>query len=182
MLAAALSGLVMTASDTAAGQGMQAPPQQATPAAPPPSTPSPFPAQPPPAQPPPGFVFEFGRWWDSARSKFDDVTRQSNDAARDAATATQDVMKNAAEAATTIVRLPGARVIEIHERCALAPNGAPDCRKAAAKACRVKGFTDGHPVNVQSSENCPPAVWMSGHDPTPGECPEETIVLLAACD
>ena len=61
-------------------------------------------------------------------------------------------------------RLSGcrARVIEVHERCAMAPNGAPDCRTAAANACRAKGFTDGHPVDVQSSENCPPAVWMSG--------------------
>jgi hypothetical protein len=53
------------------------------------------------------------------------------------------------------------RFIEIHERCAVAQNGAPDCATAAATACRVKGYGDDHPVNVQSSgslrSGCPGA-------------------------
>lgn len=142
-----------------------------------------FPAQPPPAEKP-GFVYAFGRWWDSAHGKIDDLKKQPNGAG--ASAATQDVLKHAAEAtkdaATAIARLPGARFVEVHQRCAIAPNGAPDCRAAAASVCRSKGFTDGHPVDVQSSQNCPPAVWMSGREPSPGECPEETVVLMAACD
>jgi hypothetical protein len=118
------------------------------------------------------------------------LSKQPNGTNRDvtngAAAATQDVLKGAAEAtknaATAIVRLPAARFVEGHQRCAVAPNGAPDCRTAAANVCRSKGFTDGHPINVQSSQDCPPAVWMSGREPAPGECPEETVVLMAACD
>lgn len=189
-------------------------PAQATPAAPAPQAAAPttpaapqgrglFPLQPSPPDRP-GFIYAFGRWWDSTRGKIDDLTKQSDDATRGAQTATQDAVhgaatatqatanatqdavKNAAEAtkkaATALFHLPGTRIVEVHERCALAPNGAPDCTMAATKACRAKGFGDGHPVNVQSSENCPPSVWMSGREPSTGECPEETVVLMAACD
>jgi hypothetical protein len=184
LLAASLSAVAGAAPMAAMGQAAppQPPPQQSTPAAPQRGL---FPSQPPPTERP-GFVYAFGRWWDTARGKLGDLTKHSNDAARDAASATQDAMQHAAQAtrdaATAIGRLPSARFIEVHERCAIAPNGAPDCRTAAANACRIKGFTGGHPVDVQSAENCPPAVWMSGQEPAAGECPEETVVLMAACD
>jgi hypothetical protein len=142
-----------------------------------------FPAQPAPTQPRlgGGFIYAFGRWWDGAQGKLDDLIKQQNNPA----TATRDALSNAAQetqkAANALIRLPGLRVIEVHQRCSIAPNGAPDCRIAATNACRAKGFSDGHPVNVQSSENCPPAVWMSGREPVPGECPAETVVLMVAC-
>ena len=177
-------------------------PQAAAPGAPAPQGRGLFPMQPPPPDRP-GFIYAFGHWWDSARGKIDDLTKQSDDAAKGAetatqgavhgaaeatqgaATATQDAVRDAAEAtkkaATALFHLPGTRIVEVHQRCDLAPNGAPDCAMAATKACRAKGFGDGHPVNVQSAENCPPSVWMSGREPTTGECPEETVVLMAAC-
>lgn len=134
-----------------------------------------FPTQPPPTAGQPGFIYEFGRWWDST----------THAGANSAAEATQDALKHAAEAtkeaATALIRIPAGRFIEVHQRCALAPNGAPDCRSAAANVCRAKGFQDGNPINVQSSQNCPPAVWMSGRQPTAGECPQETVVLMVAC-
>ncbi len=143
-----------------------------------------FPPQPPPAEQQ-GFIYAFGRWLDGTKGKIDDLGKQSSSTATGAATATQDVLKHAAEAtekaATAIAHLPVGRFVEVHERCAIAPNGAPDCRTAAAAACRGKGFTDGSPVNVQSSENCPPAVWLSGREPVAAECPQETVVLMAAC-
>jgi len=135
-----------------------------------------FPAQPPPTYRP-GFIVEFGRWWDETRGKLDTP--------KDAANATQDAMRNAAEATkdamTAIVRLPTTRVLELRARCELAPNGAPDCRQAAANACRGKGFRSGDPLDVRSSENCPASVALSGRQPAPGECPTETVVLAAAC-
>lgn len=149
-----------------------APPQAATAASQPRGL---FPPQPPPAGAgQPGFIYEFGRWWDSQHV-----------GANSAAEATQDALKHAAEAtkeaATALIRIPAGRFIEVHQRCALAPNGAPDCRSAAASVCRTKGFQDGNPINVQSSQNCPPAVWMSGREPAAGECPQETVVLMVAC-
>ena len=161
-----------------------------------------FPVQPPPAEKP-GFIYEFGRWWDTTRGKFAEFGKQSDAAAKDAATATQGAVQGAADAtrgaaaatgnavkgaaeatknaATTIFRLPGIRVVEVRQLCNVAPNGAPDCRAAATTACRTKGFASGNPVDVRSSQNCPPAVWLSGRDPSAGECPEETVVLMAAC-
>jgi hypothetical protein len=162
-----------------------------------------FPAQPAPAHSTGGFIYAFGRWWDDAHGGLADLTKQPSDATRGAAapghdpmqgaveategaaSATQDALKNAAQAtrdaATALFRLPGLRVVEVHQRCSVAPNGAPDCRMAATNACRARGFSDGHPVDVQSSENCPPAVWMSGNEPAAGECAEETVVLMVAC-
>jgi hypothetical protein len=184
---------------SANGSSGQFPPAQAPASVPPRDE---FPAQPPPAEKP-GFIYEFGRWWDSTRGKFEDLGKQSNAAAKEAAAATQGAVQGAAQAtkgaadatenavkgaaeatknaANTIFRLPGLRVVEVHQLCNVAPNGAPDCRTAATAACRTKGFTSGNPVDVRSSQNCPPAVWLSGRNPSAGECPEETVVLMAAC-
>jgi hypothetical protein len=190
VLGALATALVLGAALASAAVALAQTPQPpngpaAAPATPAPQSPGLFPAQPAPAERP-GFIYAFGRWWDSARGKIEDLKKQSNGVGNGASEVTQDVLQHAAEAtkdaATAIARLPGARFIEVHQRCAVAPNGAPDCRAAAANVCRSKGFNDGHPVDVQSSENCPPAVWMSGREPKPGECPEETVVLMAACD
>ena len=156
LLAAALAAAFAMAPDLAVSQTAQPAPQQPAPNTTP-QQPGLFPAQPAPAFNP-GFIYAFGRWWDTARIKLEGLTKQSNAAAK--------------KAATAITRLPGFRVIEVHQRCRLAPNGAPDCRTAAANACRRKGFSGGNPVNVQSGENCPPSVWMSGRVPAPSECPQ----------
>ncbi len=145
----------------------------------------------------PGFIAELGRWLDDARGKLGALPPPPvppplpappplpNEAARDAANATQNAMRNAAEATkdavTAIGRIPGTRVVEVRALCPLAPNGAPDCRVAATNVCRGKGFASGDPVDVRSSENCPPAVLLSGRQPSAGECPTETVVLAAAC-
>ena len=164
------------------------------PAAPPPQEqPAPgsaFPAR-PPADDRPGFIAEIGRWLDDTRGKLGTLPPPPglppppNEAAKDAANATQSAVRNAAEATKdamgTIARIPATRVMEVRALCPLAPNGAPDCRVAATNACRGKGFTSGDPVNVRSSENCPPAVLLSGRQPSAGECPTETVVLAAAC-
>jgi hypothetical protein len=184
LLAAALSPAAMAFAQTAQPPAPgSAVPMAAGPAAPvpgaqaaaPAAQPGLFPAQPPPTPRQPGFIYEFGRWWDST----------THSGADSAAEATQDALKRAAEAtkeaANALIRIPSARFIEVHQRCAIAPNGAPDCRSAAANVCRAKGFQDGNPINVQSSQNCPPAVWMSGRQPTAGECPQETVVLMVAC-
>ena len=219
LLAAALSPAAIAFAQEAQqppGPG-QFPPAQAPASVPPRGE---FPVQPPAAEKP-GFIYEFGRWFDSAQGKFAEFGKQSDAAAKDAAAATQGAVKGAADAtkgaatatenavkgaadatkgaatatenavknaadatrdaATTLFRLPGMRIVEVHQLCDVAPNGAPDCRTAATNACRTKGFTSGRPMDVRSSQNCPPAVWLSGRQPSAGECPEETVVLMAAC-
>jgi hypothetical protein len=183
MLAPAGLALAQTAQPPAAPAPAaipQAPNQAVAPAAPPP--PSPVTALPP--QPPPpekrGFLNDFGRWWDKSvadfgakmkeqQTKVDDFNKQS-------ATATQDAMKSAADA------MHLSRVVEMHEVCATAGNGAPDCGPAVTNACRAKGFKGGDPVDIRTAEKCTASLWVSGQAPPPnGECPVETVVLRAAC-
>ena len=51
-----------------------------------------FPVQPPPSEKP-GFIYEFGRWWDGHAGKFEELGKQSDAAAKDAATATQGAVR-----------------------------------------------------------------------------------------
>jgi hypothetical protein len=171
----------------------QAPDRPATPA-PAAATPS---SQPQPAAVDrPGFLHELGSWWDGsiayfnakmkdARGKFEDFGKTSNEAAKGAATATQEAMKNAVDvskdAASAVLRLPNTRVVEMRERCDKAANGAPDCYAAAVTGCRAKGFTGGKSLDVSSAETCPAATLLSRQKPGEGECPVETVVTRAVC-
>ena len=144
---------------------------------------------------------------DDLNRKSDDAAKSAVDAAKDAtksaATTTQDAMKNAVEAtkgaattatdamknameatenaATAIVRLPGTRIVDVHETCARAPNGAPDCAAAAASGCRGKGFNTGNPLDVRTAEKCDTTALQAGHLPGQRECAVETVVIRAVC-
>ena len=150
----------------AAGPGRaentQAPPAAAgaVPTPSPPAAPiAPTAAAPRPPQPSapekPGFLHELGHWWDgsigylhdkikAAPGTFEDIGKKSGEAAKGAAVATQEGMKKtldvSKDAAVVIGRLPNTRVVDVHERCAIAGNGAPDCAAAATIACRSQGI------------------------------------------
>ena len=184
------------------------PPAAAPPAAP--TTPVPaqsgfiLPPQPPPPGAPPTSAstdkaassptekkFDLGQWWSDSvanfkakmeeqQSKLDDFNKQSAAAAKDAATATGDAMKNAADAMVHFST--PSKVIEVQETCPLAGNGAADCETAATNACKGKGFKSGQPLDVRTAEKCNASLWMSGQpQPTTANCPEETVVLRVAC-
>ncbi len=160
-----------------------------------PSSPAPAASLTLPAQPPPpeaekrGFLNDFGTWWDKSvsdfnakmkdqRTKLDEYNKQQSAAAKDAAAATKEAMKNAADA---MVWLPASKMIETQETCAIAGNGAADCQAAATKACMSKGFKTGQPLDVRTAEKCNASLWVSGQNPATAECPVETVVLRAAC-
>lgn len=121
----------------------------------------------------------------AAPGTFEELGKKSGDAAKDAAVATQEGMKKtfdvSKDAATVIGRLPNTRVVEVHERCATAANGAPDCAAAATAACRSKGFNGGQPLDSRTGEACPDKALVSGKPPAKGECPLEAVVLRAVC-
>ena len=205
LCAAAAAGLFAAALSVAAGiaiaEDSQTPsagaPGSAPAAAASPASPPATPVAPAaPAASKPGFLHELREWWDysvsglsakmqDARSKVETLNQKSTDAVKGAANATQDAMKSTAEAtkgaASTLMRLPNTRVIEIRERCPPAPNGAPDCQAAAANACRGKGFGTGQPLDVVSAEKCPLAALQSAQRPANVECPVETVVSRALC-
>ena len=180
MLAAALSAAAAKAAlaqSQTAGSGAAA--QQGSPAVPAVRSTALFPPQPP--APKRGFLNNLN-WTNLWRQP---LAALGSDDAKKAATVTREAVKRAAaatkDAAVAIVRLPGMRVIEAQERCAKAANGAPDCRTAAANACRAKGFAGGAPLDIRSSEACPTAVLLSGQAPSKSDCSEETVVLRALC-
>ena len=150
-----------------------------------------------PSQPPPpalaeaptekrGLLNGFGKWWDQSiadwkaklkeqQTKLNAFNKQSADAAKDAADATQQAMKNAADA------LRPSHVIEIQQTCPIAGNGAADCATAATNVCKAKGFSTGQPLDVRTAEKCADSLWVSGQTPTAADCPVETVLLRVAC-
>jgi hypothetical protein len=193
--------LIAAAAGVALAQNVQPAPSATTP-----STVQPAPAQPPAppsvgvTPPPPsaalpapapekhGFFDDLARWWHDStadfnaklkeqQSKLDDFNKKSADAAKDAAAATGQAMKNAADA---VVKSATSKVIEIQAPCAIAGNGAADCASAAVNACKGKGFADGQPLDVRTAEKCSASLWLQGQK-QPADCAVETVVLRAAC-
>jgi hypothetical protein len=197
-IAAALaqSGEPPSSASSAAPATLAGPQQPAPQAAPqlasPPQPPPPNAAAPQAPAEKRGFFDDMSRWWHDSvadfnaklkeqQSKIDDFNKKSAEAAKDAATATQQAMKNAADA---MVKSATSKVIEIHEPCTVAGNGAADCASAAANACKGKGFSDGQPLDVRTAEKCNASLWLQGQGQqrsAAAECPVETVVLRAAC-
>jgi len=201
---ALLVALVAYASSVALAQSGSSPPAPSTSSAAPATAAAPQSepqSSPPVAQPPPadaatpapaenrGFSDDLARWWKDSvadfnaklkdqQSKIDDFNKKSAEAAKDAVTATQQAMKNAADA---MVKSATTKVIEIHEPCAVAGNGAADCASAAVNACKGKGFSDGKPLDVRTAEKCNASLWLQAQRPANAECPVEIVVLRAAC-
>jgi hypothetical protein len=77
--------------------------------------------------------------------------------------------------------LPQTRILSGRAKCAVAGNGAPDCRLAAEAVCRQNGRAGGRTLEIQSAEECPTQVWLTRRQPEPGECKMATYVTRAVC-
>jgi hypothetical protein len=197
-------GAVIGAGLLLAVSGASAQPQPAPPAA---QLQSPAQAQPqPPAQPPavieatpvepapraglpalptpPEMIGAIGRFIDQSvtnlRSGVDASVRGAGEAIGGAAGAASDLAKGAGDAAGSVVRLP-TNVVRGWEKCAVAPNGAPDCAVASVAMCRAKGYQRGNSLDITSSRKCPAQVWLQGRQPTDAECVNESFVSRAVC-
>jgi hypothetical protein len=173
------------------------------------SAPPPVAIQPTPPPPPPehktGLFEAIGRWVDRGATNFSDHLRGAkrsmedlnNKAAvnnremtdqaakvgqgavsigKNTVDATVDATKNAVDA---VAKLPTARLVSGHERCVVAPNGAPDCLAAAELLCRKKGFSTGKSMDFTSAEECP-AKAMVG-EVSKDECTTVTFISRAMC-
>jgi hypothetical protein len=170
----------------------------------PPTVPTTAVAQPPVAQPPvaqpsvaglpdashkPGFIDVFGRFIGDSATKLNSQIKSTNETLGHLGSQTGDAAKDAAlgavgtakDAAVTLMGLPSARIVTGRERCAIAPNGVPDCRAAADAACRGKGFGSGRSLDTQSAQKCPARAWLSGHFPAESDCQLETFITRAVC-
>ncbi|HEY6023355.1 MAG TPA: hypothetical protein VIV34_04165 [Pseudolabrys sp.] len=128
-----------------------------------------------------GFLATISRWFKeqstSVNSSFESARKKFEGIGRDAAKTTVEGAKDAAGA---VARIPVARAVSGHEKCQLAPNGAPDCVAAASAMCKTKGFDSGKSLDMTTAEVCPPKVYMSGRSSGP-ECSTETFVSRAFC-
>jgi len=154
-----------------------------------------------PAPPAPqGFFGTLSQWWEQTadtwnsgvtgiRRRFENLgqdagaaARSTVDNARSAADAVaRTTVDNARSAADAVARLPSARVVRGHEKCRVAPNGAPDCVAAAVSLCKAKGFDGGgSSLDMTTAEVCPAQVYLSGRSSGEG-CHTETFVSRAYC-
>jgi hypothetical protein len=132
----------------------------------------------------PGFFESIGRWFeiqgDKFKSSFKDAGKTVESFGNEAAVAAKTTMEGAKDAAGAVARLPTARVVDGHEKCKNAPNGAPDCVTAATTMCKAKGFESGKSADMTTAEVCPPQVYLAGRNSGPG-CKTETFVSRALC-
>jgi hypothetical protein len=132
----------------------------------------------------PGLFGTLGRWLDdsiggvaaglgSARDTVGNIGAQATDAAKGAAGVARD-------AAATVARIPAGVPVTGRAHCVRTAGGGPDCVAAAETLCRVKGYSSGTSLHIQSAEKCPVWGWISG-EKTMGKCSTETYVTSAMC-
>jgi hypothetical protein len=183
---AVASGAMLFALSLAAAQQppvqLQSPPQaQAQPA------PSDAPSAPPKAglPTPPEVIGAIGRFIDQSITNLgagvDAGVKGAGETLGGATGAAGDLAKGVTDAAGTVARLPLSNVATGWERCAVAPNGAPDCNVASLALCRAKGFQRGNSLDITSARKCPAQVWLQGRQPNDGECVDESFVSRAIC-
>ena len=140
-------------------------------------------------------MFEsIGRWfdqgatnfrdhWDGARRRMDDLQDEAATNSRNLTKGAADATKGAADATKGAVdamtKLPTARVMSGREKCAVAPNGAPDCLAAAELLCKKHGYASGKSMDFTSAEECPARVYLGGGSPS--QCQTVTFISRAMC-
>lgn len=131
-----------------------------------------------------GFFAAVGRWFDQQSDKmnstFGDARKKIENFGYEAGVAAKSTAAGAKDAADAVARIPTVRVVTGHEKCANAPNGAPDCVAAAVTMCKTKGFEAGKSMDMTTALVCPPKVLLSGRNSGP-ECRDETFVSRALC-
>jgi hypothetical protein len=147
-----------------------------------------------PPQHKPGFFESVGRFFDRSAENFRDSFRGArqrwDELGSEAAANNKEIGdkaaaagKNAAEATKSAVdavaKLPTARVVKGHERCVVAPNGAPDCLAAAELLCRKQGYATGKSMDFTSAEECPAKTLIG--QASRDECKTTTFISSAMC-
>jgi hypothetical protein len=151
---------------------------------PPPPAAAPAPVQAPAQAQDRGFFGNIGHWFDqqagNIKSGFKNAGSGVANFGHEAGVAAKSTVDTAKDAADAVVKIPIARVVAGHEKCALAPNGAPDCVAAANALCKAKGYTSGKSADMTTAEVCPAQVYLSGRSSGAG-CHTETFISRALC-
>jgi hypothetical protein len=149
---------------------------------------------PPQAANNPGPWEAIGRWldqgarnfrdqWRGTKAQVDDLSDRAAANRKEMTDRAEEMRKGAADATIGAVeavsKLPNTRVMSGRERCAVAPNGAPDCIAAAEALCRKHGFASGKSMDFTSAEECPVRALVAGRAEV--ECTTVTFISRAMC-
>jgi hypothetical protein len=143
--------------------GMQSPAQQPDPN-PPPAQQQPEPPPPPPREENPGLINELGKLWD----KLPKIKTPS------------ETLEDIKGAGASLTKLPSTMVTG-RTACAVAANGAPDCKMGADRLCQSKGYKEGKSLDTDAVEKCSAKVFIPGRKREPGDCKTENYVIKALC-
>lgn len=83
--------------------------------------------------------------------------------------------------ATGLPRVGSSAMVDGRMKCAVAENGAPDCKAAADTLCRDKGFKEGKSVDTEATQTCSVKALLSGNKSEPGVCRTDNFVTRAMC-
>jgi hypothetical protein len=148
---------------------------QAKPQQPPPAVePSPQ-AAPQPTPENPGLINEMGKLIDKITPSFkgpgetlDDLNARAKDAVKD----TGDALSRLAK--------PGS-IVSGRTICPAAADGTPDCKTAADRLCRSKGYKEGKSLNTDSAQTCSAKVLIPGRQRKPDDCRTDNYLTAALC-
>jgi hypothetical protein len=152
--------------------GVQSPAQQQAPA-----PPAPQQIEPPPPPAPaenPGLINEIGKLFEKSKSLLPTIKSPGE--------TIDDLNARAKDAGDSLTNLAKpSLMVKGRAACAVAANGAPDCKAGADKLCQSKGYKEGKSVDTDAAEKCSPKVYIPGRQRQPGDCKTENYVTRALC-
>ena len=98
---------------------------------------------------------------------------------QEAGAAAKSTVEGAKDAAGAVARIPNVRTVSGHEKCQVAPNGAPDCVAAANTICKAKGFDSGRSLDMTTAEVCP-AQSLDGRTIDRARVPDRNFCLAGS--
>lgn len=151
--------------------GLQSPAQQPAPAQPEPQQ-----AEPPvpPRAENPGLINEIGKLFEKSKSLLPPLKSPGETIEDFNARA-----KGAGESLSNIAK--PSIMVSGRAACAVAANGAPDCKAGADRLCQTKGYKEGKSLDTDAAEKCSPKVYLPGRKREPGDCKTENYVIRALC-
>lgn len=171
-LLAATVGVAWPQAAPPASLGLQSPAQQPVPAQP---APQPIEPAPPPAPAEnPGLINEIEKLFEKSKSLLPAIKSPGE--------TIDDLNARAKDAGDSLTNLAKpSLMVKGRAACAVAANGAPDCKAGADKLCQSKGYKEGKSVDTDAAEKCSPKVFIPGRQRQPGDCKTENYVTRALC-
>src|SRR5262245_16770454 len=148
-------------------QAPAAPPAQGAPVA------ADQPAAPEPSRSNPGLVEEIGKLFKGTTSSL----TPSLPSAQQTIDGLNSSAKKATDSLSRIAPLSGQSVVAGRTMCAVASNGAPDCKSASDQLCREKGYKEGRSLDIEAAQKCSAKAYFSGGS----ACKTENFVTRAVC-